>query len=32
MLAEDNVGNPEPAERLLGLKPIPFREGIAGYL
>jgi len=32
MLAEDNVGNPEPANELFGLKPIPLREGIARYL
>jgi NADH dehydrogenase len=32
MLQEDNVGNPQPANALFGLKPIPFREGIANYL
>ena len=32
MLGEDNVGNPEPANELFGLQPIPFREGIARYL
>jgi NADH dehydrogenase len=32
MLNEDNVGNPQPAQELFGLKPIPFREGIAAYL
>ena len=32
MLAEDNVGNPQPANNLFGLKPILFREGIAKYL
>lgn len=32
MLGEDNVGNPQPADVLFGLKPIPFQEGIARYL
>jgi hypothetical protein len=32
MLQEDNVGNGRAADQLFGLKPIPFREGIAGYL
>ncbi|MDB6125289.1 MAG: NAD-dependent epimerase/dehydratase [Pedosphaera sp.] len=32
MLGEDNVGNPEPANKLFDLKPISFREGIASYL
>lgn len=32
MLAEDNVGNPELANALFGLKPIPFKRGIAKYL
>ncbi len=32
MLAEDNVGNPEPANSLFGLRPIAFHEGIAAYL
>lgn len=32
MLQEDNVGNPRPANELFGLKPLPLREGIAGYL
>jgi uncharacterized protein YbjT (DUF2867 family) len=32
MLSEDNVGNPQPANELFGLKPIPFKEGIARYL
>ena len=32
MLKEDNVGNPQPANELFGLKPISFREGIASYL
>ena len=32
MLSEDNVGNPQPANELFGLKPIGFREGIASYL
>lgn len=32
MLAEDNTGNPEPANKLFGLKPHGFKEGIASYL
>ena len=32
MLQEDNVGNPQPANELFGLKPVPLREGIARYL
>jgi uncharacterized protein YbjT (DUF2867 family) len=32
MLQEDNVGNPQPANDLFGLQPVPFREGIANYL
>lgn len=32
MLNEDNVGNPQPANELFGLKPIPFKQGIAQYL
>jgi len=32
MLGEDNMGNPQPADDLFGLKPIPFNEGIARYL
>jgi uncharacterized protein YbjT (DUF2867 family) len=32
MLREDNTGNPEPANKLFGLKPIPFRGGIEKYL
>jgi NADH dehydrogenase len=32
MLAEDNTGNPKPANRLFGLKPCGFKEGIARYL
>ncbi len=32
MLGEDNVGNPQPANELFGLEPIPFDEGIARYL
>ena len=32
MLQEDNVGDPEPANELFGLKPISFREGISRYL
>ena len=32
MLAEDNVGNPQPADNLFGLQPIPFQDGIARYL
>jgi NADH dehydrogenase len=32
MLQEDNVGNPQPANHLFGLRPVPLREGIAKYL
>lgn len=32
MLQEDNVGDPGPAARLLGLKPIRFAEGIRTFL
>jgi uncharacterized protein YbjT (DUF2867 family) len=32
MLGEDNVGNPQPSNEFFGLKPIPFKEGIARYL
>lgn len=32
MLKEDNVGKPQPANELFGLKPISFSEGIAGFL
>lgn len=32
MLAEDNTGNPKPANELFGLKPSRFKEGIASYL
>ena len=32
MLQEDNIGDPAPANRLFGLEPIPFREGIARFL
>lgn len=32
MLSEDNVGNPQPANNLFGLRPLGFREGIAKYL
>jgi NADH dehydrogenase len=32
MLQEDNMGNPQPANELFGLKPVPLREGLAGYL
>jgi uncharacterized protein YbjT (DUF2867 family) len=32
MLQEDNVGNPQPANALFGLSPVPLREGIAKYL
>jgi NADH dehydrogenase len=32
MLGEDNSGNPERANALFHLRPIPFREGIASYL
>jgi uncharacterized protein YbjT (DUF2867 family) len=32
MLQEDNVGHPQPANELFGLKRVTLREGIAGYL
>lgn len=32
MLQEDNVGNPQPANGLFGLEPVPVRAGIARYL
>ncbi len=32
MLEEDNAGDPRGAERLFGLEPVLFREGIARYL
>ena len=32
MLNEDNVGNPEPADKLFSLQPISFKQGIATYL
>lgn len=32
MLQEDNIGNPQPANELFGLKPILFRDGIERYL
>jgi len=32
MLREDNVGSAEPAQTLFGLKPVPFRDGIAAFL
>jgi NADH dehydrogenase len=32
LLQEDIVGNGQPANQLFGLKPVPFRDGIAGYL
>jgi NADH dehydrogenase len=32
MLQEDNGGNAQPANELFGLRPIPFRDGIARYL
>jgi NADH dehydrogenase len=32
MLGEDNLGDPGPANALLGLPQTPFREGIAQYL
>jgi NADH dehydrogenase len=32
MLQEDNVGNPQPANELFGLRPVPLREGVAAYL
>ena len=32
MLQEDNVGDPQPANELFGLKPVTLRAGIAPYL
>jgi NADH dehydrogenase len=32
MLQEDNVGDPRPADELLGLKHVPLRPGIVKYL
>ena len=32
MLQEDNVGDPQPAAELFGLKRMPFRESIAAWL
>jgi len=32
MLQEDNVGNPQPANELFGLRPVSLREGVAAYL
>ena len=32
MLQEDNVGNPQPADELFELPPVPLRAGIAEYL
>lgn len=32
MLQEDNVGNAQLANELFGLRPVPFRDGIAQYL
>jgi uncharacterized protein YbjT (DUF2867 family) len=32
MLEEDNVGNPQPANELFKLQPVPLQEGIAGYV
>jgi uncharacterized protein YbjT (DUF2867 family) len=32
LLQEDNVGNPQAANALFGLKPTAFREGLAAYL
>lgn len=32
MLSEDNLGNPEPANKMFGLTPPPFCEGIREYL
>src|ERR1017187_8468176 len=32
MLQEDNMGNPQPANDLFGLRPMALREGIARYL
>ncbi len=32
MLQEDNVGNPQRANEVFGLQPVPLREGIGRYL
>ena len=32
MLQEDNVGNPQPANALFGLRSVPLGEGISEYL
>jgi hypothetical protein len=32
MLEEDNVGDPEPANKMFGLKAVRFRDGIGKYL
>ena len=32
MLGEDNVGNPQPANQLFGLKPVLFSAGISQYI
>jgi len=32
MLQEDNAGNPQPANELFGLQPVPLRAGVAAYL
>jgi NADH dehydrogenase len=32
MLQEDNIGNPQPANELFGLRPPKFQEGIAKYV
>ena len=32
MLEEDNVGDPSAAERELGVRPVPFREGLQRFL
>jgi NADH dehydrogenase len=32
MLQEDNVGDPRPAMAAFGVRPVPFREGLAGFL
>jgi NADH dehydrogenase len=32
MLQEDNVGNPQPANELFKLQPVPLRKGIEGYV
>jgi uncharacterized protein YbjT (DUF2867 family) len=32
MLQEDNIGDPQPANELFGLRPVPLREGMARYL